>query len=74
MKLEGLQTLPSDWEGTSNHVLQLPHFMDEETEGWSGNVVSPRYPAGITAVLQMKAHILLFTSSGNSTLLLCSHL
>lgn len=45
MKLERLQTLPSDWEGTSNHVLQLPPLKDEETEGWSGDVVSPRCPA-----------------------------
>lgn len=43
---KGLQTLPSNLEGISNHFLQLPHFMDGETEGLRGDVVSPRHPAG----------------------------
>lgn len=44
--MEGLQTLPSNQEGTSNHLLQLPHFVDEEAEGSSGDVASRRCPAG----------------------------
>lgn len=60
--MEELHTMPSNLEGTSNHLLQLPYFTDEELRS-SVAMHLPKTASWRTAAMQIKAQFLFFLFS-----------